>query len=84
MAIFPPAAADDEYLILDRTPDKQQLNVPERILAMIQKNLFALKDLFDKNPHLFHASPGDPTANQEALKVRHIIVWYCEWLRRES
>lgn len=41
----------------------------------IQKNLYALKDLLDKNPHLFHSSPGDsaasraPAMEQEAWKV---------------
>lgn len=45
------------------------MNIPERTLVSIQKNLFALKDFLDKSPHLFHASPGDSTVNQEALKV---------------
>lgn len=58
------------FLIFRHRPlEKQQLNVPERTLVTVQKNLFALKDFFDKNPHLFHASPGDSTINQEALKV---------------
>lgn len=54
---------------LCRPEEKQQLNVPEHTLAMIQKNLSALKEFLDRNPHIFHASPGDTTLNQEALKV---------------
>ncbi|KAF9455109.1 nucleoporin [Macrolepiota fuliginosa MF-IS2] len=54
--------------------EKQQLNVPEGTLVTIQKNLFALKDFLDKNPHLFHASPGDTPVNQEALKAEQHSV----------
>lgn len=42
---------------------------------VIQKNLFALKDFLDKNPHLFHSSPSEPSTarapmtEQEAWKV---------------
>ncbi|KAF5355937.1 hypothetical protein D9756_004133 [Leucocoprinus leucothites] len=54
--------------------EKQQLNVPERTLAMIQKNLFALKEFLDRNPHIFHASPGDTAPNQEALKAEQLSI----------
>jgi nuclear pore complex protein Nup155 len=55
----------------------QTSSIPENTLITSQKNLFALKDFLDKNPHLFHSSsPGDPggarTAvgnEQEAWKV---------------
>lgn len=47
------------------------------MLVTAQKNLYALKDFLDKNPHLFHSSPGELTAprtpagnEQEAWKVR--------------
>lgn len=47
----------------------------------VQKNLYALKDFLDKNPHLFHSSPGDPAAartaggsEQEAWRVRVIAL----------
>ena len=43
---------------------------------MVQKNLFALKDLLDQNPHLFHSATGDyagarvaSAGEQEAWKV---------------
>lgn len=52
------------------------LNVADQILVTVQKNLYALKDFLDKNPHLFHSSPGEPAASrtpagneQEAWKV---------------
>lgn len=54
----------------------QELGVPDDILVIAQKNLFALKELLDTNPYLFHSAPGDhtgarsATANeQEAWKV---------------
>lgn len=49
----------------------------DNLLVTIQKNLYALKDFLDKNPHLFHSTPGDPAASrntvgheQEAWKVQ--------------
>jgi nuclear pore complex protein Nup155 len=54
----------------------QQSNVADSMLVTVQKNLYALKDFLDKNPHLFHSSPGEPTVSrtpagheQEAWKV---------------
>jgi hypothetical protein len=54
----------------------QQCNIADFMLVTVQKNLYALKDFLDKNPHLFHSSPGEPTASrtpagneQEAWKV---------------
>lgn len=48
----------------------------DEVLVTVQKNLFALKDLLDKSPHLFHSTPGDHTgarsaavSEQEAWKV---------------
>ncbi|KAJ3721481.1 nucleoporin [Lentinula raphanica] len=56
-------------------PSSFQLAFQEARLIPIQKNLYALKDLLNKNPHLFHSSPGDSTASrapameQEAWKA---------------
>lgn len=54
----------------------QQSNIGDSMLVTVQKNLYALKDFLDKNPHLFHSSPGEPTVSrppagheQEAWKV---------------
>ena len=54
----------------------QDLNVPDDVLVVAQKNLFALKELLDTNPYLFHSAPGDHTGarsasvnEQEAWKV---------------
>ncbi len=54
----------------------QELSVPDDILVIAQKNLFALKELLDTNPYLFHSAPGDHTgarsasaSEQEAWKV---------------
>ncbi|TFK57029.1 nucleoporin [Heliocybe sulcata] len=33
--------------------------IPEETLVTTQKNLHALKEFLDKNPHLFHSAPGD-------------------------
>ncbi|KAK0464897.1 nucleoporin [Desarmillaria tabescens] len=53
--------------------------VPETVLVTVQKNLYSLKDLLDKNPHLFHSSPGDtavrpPAAEQQAWKAEQSSV----------
>ena len=55
----------------------QDLNVPDDVLVAAQKNLFAVKELLDTNPYLFHSAPGDHTGarsavanEQEAWKVR--------------
>ena len=55
----------------------QEFNVNDDLLVTIQKNLYALKEFLDKNPYLFHSTPGDPAASrntegheqQEAWKV---------------
>ncbi|KAI0094802.1 nucleoporin [Irpex rosettiformis] len=44
----------------------QELNVIDAVLVTVQKNLFALKDLLDKSPHLFHSTPGDHTGARSA------------------
>lgn len=64
----------------------QEPNVADEVLVTVQKNLYALKDLLDKNPHLFHSTPGDHTGaraaavtEQEAWKVcmfHHCIFPY--------
>jgi hypothetical protein len=62
----------------------QQSNILDDVLVTVQKNLYALKDFLDKNPHLFHSSPGDPAAarapggnDQEAWKVScSLMVYY--------
>ncbi|GAW06088.1 nucleoporin [Lentinula edodes] len=61
-------------------PTNLQLAVQEARLITIQKNLYALKDLLDKNPHLFHSSPGDsaasraPAMEQEAWKAEQASI----------
>ncbi|KAJ4002393.1 nucleoporin [Lentinula boryana] len=61
-------------------PSNLQLAFQEARLITIQKNLYALKDLLDKNPHLFHSSPGDSTASrapameQEAWKAEQASI----------
>ncbi|KAG6332506.1 hypothetical protein ID866_6583 [Astraeus odoratus] len=59
----------------------QELNIEEGLLATVQKNLYALKEFMDKNPHLFHSTPGDLAASrgpagreQEAWKVEQHSV----------
>ncbi|KAF9076202.1 nucleoporin [Rhodocollybia butyracea] len=62
------------------SPSSLQPAVQEERLITIQKNLYALKELLDKNPHLFHSSPGDssasraPTMEQEAWKAEQASV----------
>ncbi|KAE9408173.1 nucleoporin [Gymnopus androsaceus JB14] len=62
------------------SPSGLQPAVLEERLISIQKNLYALKDLLDKNPHLFHSSPGDsaasraPAMEQEAWKAEQASV----------
>jgi hypothetical protein len=53
-----------------------QTNIPEEILLMVQRNLFALHSFLEGNPHLFHSATGDysgaraaPASDQEAWKV---------------
>ncbi|KAN0100556.1 Non-repetitive/WGA-negative nucleoporin C-terminal domain containing protein [Tylopilus felleus] len=58
----------------------QELNVDDNLLVVIQKNLYALKEFLDKNPHLFHSTPGDPASRntvgheQEAWKAEQSSV----------
>ncbi|KAJ7630864.1 nucleoporin [Roridomyces roridus] len=58
----------------------QQSTVPDKTLEIIQKNVFALKDFLDKNPHLFQSTPGDPNNarsvvnDQEAWKAEQASV----------
>ncbi|RPD63049.1 nucleoporin [Lentinus tigrinus ALCF2SS1-6] len=44
----------------------QDLNVPDDVLLTAQKNLFALKELLDTNPYLFHSAPSDHTGARSA------------------
>ncbi|EMD42139.1 hypothetical protein CERSUDRAFT_90739 [Gelatoporia subvermispora B] len=43
-----------------------ETNVHEDTLIVVQNNLFALKELLDTNPHLFHSAPGDHTGARSA------------------
>ncbi|KAI0348539.1 nucleoporin [Trametopsis cervina] len=59
----------------------QEPNVSDDVLVTVQKNLYALKDLLDNSPHLFHSTPGDHTGarsaaatEQEAWKVEQSSV----------
>lgn len=59
--------------------NSQASNMPDDKLIVIQKNLYALRDFLDRNPQLFHSSPGEssggraPAGNdQEAWKVRDL------------
>ncbi|KAF8507029.1 nucleoporin [Russula emetica] len=58
-----------------------QSNIPEEILLMVQRNLFALHSFLEGNPHLFHSATGDysgaraaPTSDQEAWKAEQKSV----------
>ncbi|KAJ6575033.1 nucleoporin [Mycena capillaripes] len=58
----------------------QQSAIPDKTLVIVQKNVYALKDFLDKNPHLFHSSPGDAgntraaVSEQEAWKAEQTSV----------
>jgi hypothetical protein len=59
-----------------RSAPGSQSNIPEEILLVVQRNLFALHAFLEGNPHLFHSATGDysgaraaPTSDQEAWKV---------------
>ncbi|KAJ7783706.1 nucleoporin [Mycena maculata] len=58
----------------------QQSAIPDKTLVIIQKNVYALKDFLDKNPHLFHSSPGESgnaraaASEQEAWKAEQTSV----------
>ena len=61
---------------LSRVNGLAESNVAEVVLITVQKNLFALKDFLDRNPHLFHSAPGDhagartaAVSEQEAWKA---------------
>lgn len=56
-------------------------NVPEDILLMVQRNLEALHNFLEGNPHLFHSTTGDyssaraaPASDQEAWKAEQKSV----------
>ncbi|KAJ6604576.1 nucleoporin [Mycena vulgaris] len=57
-----------------------QSAIPDKTLVIIQKNVYALKDFLDKNPHLFHSSPGETgnarsaVSEQEAWKAEQLSV----------
>ncbi|KAH7913029.1 nucleoporin [Hygrophoropsis aurantiaca] len=59
----------------------QQSNIEESLLVIVQKNLQAVKTFLEKNPHLFHSTPGDPSVTrttagneQEAWKAEQNSV----------
>ncbi|KAF8213123.1 nucleoporin [Mycena galopus ATCC 62051] len=58
----------------------QQSAISDKTLVIVQKNVYALKDFLDKNPHLFHSSPGDTgttraaASEQEAWKAEQTSV----------
>ncbi|KAG1862206.1 nucleoporin [Suillus subluteus] len=59
----------------------QQSNFEDNLLVTVQKNLFALKEFLDKNPHLFHSAPGEHSVSrtssgneQEAWKAEQNSV----------
>ncbi|KAL4242212.1 non-repetitive/WGA-negative nucleoporin family protein [Abortiporus biennis] len=59
----------------------QEPNFGDEVLVTIQKNLHALNDLLDRNPHLFHSTPGDHAgvraaglSEQEAWKAEQSSV----------
>jgi nuclear pore complex protein Nup155 len=45
-----------------------ELNISDDTLVTIQKNMYALKDFLDKNPHLFHSAPGDNSGARSAQR----------------
>ncbi|EPQ60591.1 nucleoporin [Gloeophyllum trabeum ATCC 11539] len=58
-----------------------ECGIPEETLVTTQKNLHALKEFLDKNPHLFHSAPGDKAgargaaaSEQEAWKAEQSSV----------
>ncbi|KAI0274723.1 nucleoporin [Gloeopeniophorella convolvens] len=58
-----------------------QSNIPEDVLVMVQRNLFALNTFLEGNPHLFHSATGDysgaraaPASDQEAWKAEQKSV----------
>lgn len=64
-----------------RVGGQQQPNVSDEVLVVVQKNLQALKDVLDENPHLFHVAPHDytgtrsiPVGEQEAWKAEQSSV----------
>ncbi|KAJ7706259.1 nucleoporin [Mycena rosella] len=50
--------------------------VPDKTLVIIQKNVYALKDFLDKNPHLFHSSPGESGNTRSAVSEQE--AWKAE------
>jgi len=69
-----------DMLTTGRSLGLQQSNFEDKLLVTVQKNLFALKEFLDKNPHLFHSVPGEHTVSrmpsgneQEAWKVIHLL-----------
>ncbi|KAG2150078.1 nucleoporin [Suillus cothurnatus] len=59
----------------------QQSNFEDNLLVTVQKNLFALKEFLDQNPHLFHSAPGEHSVSrtssgneQEAWKAEQNSV----------
>ncbi|KAJ7103618.1 nucleoporin [Mycena belliarum] len=54
----------------------QQSAISDKDLVIIQKNVYALKDFLDKNPHLFHSSPGETGSGRSAVSEQE--AWKAE------
>ncbi|KAH8099410.1 nucleoporin [Cristinia sonorae] len=55
----------------------QQPNIADEVLVTVQQNLFALKEMLDRNPQLFHSAPGDhPGARSAAASEQE--AWKAE------
>ncbi|KAJ7487525.1 nucleoporin [Mycena galericulata] len=54
----------------------QQSAIPDKTLVVIQKNVYALKDFLDKNPHLFHSAPGESGNARSAVNEQE--AWKAE------
>ena len=68
-------------LTLSRAFGPNESAVHENVYTTAQKNLFALKELLDISPQLFHSTPGDKegargatTIEQEAWKAEQSSV----------
>ncbi|TFL06773.1 nucleoporin [Pterulicium gracile] len=46
----------------------QQSSISDEVVVNIQKNLLALGNFLETNPHLFHSSPGDATSSRSSAR----------------
>ncbi|KAA1468695.1 nucleoporin [Dentipellis sp. KUC8613] len=53
-------------------------NLSEDILLMVQKNLYALKEFVDQNPHLFHSTTAGEYAGARAAPANDQEAWKAE------